>query len=74
MEKAFQRKAIRASLNDYDLLADVGDAIEITEWEHGGGFDVYINKGHTVRAFMITRGELKAIRKLTKKLDKWGGE
>ena len=74
MEKLYQRKTIRAGIKDYDMLADINDIIEVTEWETGDGFDVYISTEHWTRSFMVTLKELKIIRKLIKKLDKWDGE
>ena len=60
------RKAIDVDLNDFCYLAKKGDFMQITAWTNGDGYDVAIND----TMFSVTHGQLKAIKKITKKLDK----
>jgi len=60
------RKSANAKLMDFCYLANKHDVIEVTEWTNGEGFDVTINDV----SYMMTHGQLKAIRMLVKKLNK----
>lgn len=59
-----------ADLKDFCYLSKDSDFVEVTEWTNGDGFDITISD----RIFMLTRGELKAINKLVKELNKSDGE
>ena len=61
-----ERRAINASLNDFCYLSKPGDFIEITQWTNYDGYDITIND----KMFSLTCGEVKAIKKLIKELDK----
>lgn len=61
----YSRKAIFADLNDYCVLAKEHDFIEVCEWHNGEGYDITIND----KTYQFTYGQLKAIRKLVKKLE-----
>ena len=60
------KKSVLADLNDYCHLAKKDDYIEVTEWVNGEGFDVDIN----TERFSLTYGQLRAIKKLVKELEK----
>lgn len=62
--KLYNRKSIYADLNEFDFLAKKDDFIEITEWHNGEGIDITINED----IMALTWGQLKAIKKLSKKL------
>lgn len=64
--KTNTRRAVGASLRDFDYLAKEHDFIEVTEWTNGDGFDITINE----KVMSFTHGELKAIKKLVKVLNK----
>jgi len=61
-----ERRSIHCDLNDFCYLAKKGDFIEITEWVNFDGYDITINE----KQFSLTHGELKALKKLIKILDK----
>ena len=65
----YKRKSVFADLSQFDYLAKKDSYIEITEWKNGEGFDININN-HQEQYFNITHGQLKAIKKLIKELDK----
>jgi PP-loop superfamily ATP-utilizing enzyme len=67
--KTYKRDAIFADLGDFCYLSTKDAYIEITEWTNGEGYDIIINS-HQSDTFSITRGELRAIKKLVKQLDK----
>jgi len=67
--KTYKRDAIFADLSDFCYLSKKDAYIEITEWTNGEGYDIIINS-HQSDTFSITRGELRAIKKLVKQLDK----
>ena len=60
------RRAVSASLRDFDYLAKEHDFIEVTEWTNLDGFDITINE----KVMSFTHGELDAIKKLVKLLNK----
>ena len=60
------RKSVNARLIDFCYLANKHDFIEVTEWTNGDGFDVTLND----TTFMMTHGQLKALKILVKKLNK----
>lgn len=66
--KNYKRNAIFADLGDFCYLSTKDAYIEITEWSNGEGYDIVVNS-HQCNTFSLTRGELKAIRKLTKLLN-----
>jgi hypothetical protein len=51
---------------DFCYLSKPGDFIEITEWVSLDGYDITISE----KQFSLTHGELKALKKLIKLLDK----
>ena len=61
-----ERRSINCDLNDFCYLAKKGDFIEITEWVNFDGYDITINE----KQFSLTHGEVKALKKLIKILDK----
>ena len=65
----YDRKSVFADLSQFDYLAKKDSYIEITEWKNGEGFDININN-YQEQYFNITHGQLKAIKKLIKVLDK----
>lgn len=67
--KKYNRKAIFAELDEYDVFAKEHDYIEITGWINGEGYDVEINSS-TSAQFSMTNGQFKALKKLIKELNK----
>ena len=61
-----ERRSINCDLNDFCYLSKPGDFIEICEWVNLDGYDITINDKH----FSLTHGEVKALKKLIKILDK----
>lgn len=68
--KKYNKSAIMAELNQFDLLAKEHDHIEITAWENGDGFDINICSNNENKIFQLTWGEFDAIKKLIKILNK----
>jgi hypothetical protein len=66
------RKSAFTELSVYCIMSNIGshDFIEVTEWTNGEGYDVCINASTQQQTFSITYGQLKALRKLVKELDK----
>ena len=66
------RKSAFTELSVYCIMSNIGshDFIEVTEWTNGEGYDVCINASTQQQVFSITYGQLKALRKLVKELDK----
>lgn len=67
--KTYNRKAIFAELKDYCYLSKEHSFIEVTEWKNGDGVDITIDSFQCTH-FSLTYGEIDAIKKLTKKLNK----
>ena len=67
--KKYKRNTIMADLGDFCYLSAKDAYIEITEWNNGEGYDIIVNS-FQCNTISLTRGELKAIRKLTKLLNK----
>jgi hypothetical protein len=61
-----ERRSINCDLMDFCYLSKPGDFIEITEWVNLDGYDITISE----KQFSLTHGELKALKKLIKILDK----
>lgn len=66
------RKSAFTELSVYCIMSNIGshDFIEVTEWSNGEGYDVTINAATQQQTFSITYGQLKALRRLVKELDK----
>jgi len=67
--KEYNRKSVFAELSEFDYLSKEDAFIEVTEWKNGEGFDVSINNFQE-QYFNITHGQLKALNKLIKTLEK----
>jgi len=65
----YNRKSIFSELSKFDCLSKKDAYIEITEWKNGEGWDVNISNFQE-QYFNITHGQLKAIKKLIKELEK----
>lgn len=65
----YKRESAFAELSSFDPLAKDDHFIEVTLWCNGDGFDVHI-RSHSSQSFLMTWGELKALKKLIKELDK----
>lgn len=63
--KRYEKKTIIDDLEKYDYLAKKSDYIEVSEWENGEGWDIFINDKY----IKLTFGELKAINYLTSTLE-----
>lgn len=59
------RKSVMANLKDFDYLSKEHDYIEVTQWNNGEGWDIFINEKH----ISLTYGQLEAINYLTKHLE-----
>jgi hypothetical protein len=66
------RKAAFAEMHQFCIMSNIdsNDFIEVTEWTNGEGWDINLSASHTEQNFHLTYGQLKAIKKLIKKLDK----
>lgn len=60
--KKYNRKCIEADLTQFCYLQKPHAFIEVSEWKNGDGFDITINE----KIISLTRGEIKAIKYLTK--------
>lgn len=67
--KKYKRDSIFADLSDFCYLSAKNAYIEITEWSNGEGYDIIINS-FQCNTISLTHGEIKAIVKLTKLLNK----
>jgi len=67
--KKYKRDSIFADLGDFCHLSAKDAYIEITEWSNGDGYDIIVNS-FQCNTISLTRGEIKAIVKLTKLLNK----
>lgn len=70
--KHSMRRAVMAPLESYCHLScgRHDDFVEVTEWSNGEGFDVNLNDAGGMQSMSMTYGQLKAIRKLVKALEK----
>lgn len=59
------RKSVMTNLKDFDHLSKEHDYIEVTQWNNGEGWDIFINERH----ISLTYGQLEAINYLTKHLE-----
>jgi hypothetical protein len=62
--KRYKRNCLEADLVQFCYLQKADAFIEVSEWRNGDGFDITINE----KIISLTRGEVKAIRYLTKKI------
>jgi hypothetical protein len=67
--KRYKLDAAFASLIDFDALAKPDDFMEVSIWHNDEGFDVNLNSSGEQR-FCLTWGQLKALKKLVKELDR----
>lgn len=63
--EVYNRKSVMANLKDFDHLSKEHDYIEVTQWNNGEGWDIFINERH----ISLTYGQLEAINYLTKHLE-----
>jgi len=49
---------------------DKGDFLEVTEWANGEGYDVHIDDVNGKREFQLTSGQMEALKKCVKAIDK----
>ena len=63
--EVYNRKSVMANLKDFDHLSKEHDYIEVTQWNNGEGWDIFINERHV----SLTYGQLEAINYLTKHLE-----
>ena len=63
----YKKQSIFAELKDFCYLSKEGAFIELTEWKNGEGVDIAIGSFQD-KIFQLTWGEIKAIKKLSKKL------
>jgi hypothetical protein len=65
MIESANRKCNYSNLNSYCHLAKCGDAVEVTEWVNGEGYDIVISSDSGDKQISLTLGELRAITVLT---------
>jgi hypothetical protein len=65
----YNRKSVFSELSEFDYLSKKDSYIEVTEWKNGEGFDINISNFQD-QYFNITHGQLKALKKLIKELEK----
>lgn len=64
-----QRISISDTLKNYDPAANVGDYIEIVEWDNSEGYDISIYEEPVMKTFSLTYGEIEAMNFLIKNLE-----
>jgi hypothetical protein len=64
--KINNRRSASVDLNDFCYLTREYDFMDVTLWVNGDGFDVTMQD----QMFHLTYGQLKALRKMVKKLEK----
>jgi len=70
--KTSKRKSVFSELKPFDVISEEHGYIEVTEWANGEGFDVEINS-FGIQRFQLTYGQMKALKKAVKALDKHNG-
>lgn len=65
-----RRPTAFSSLKEFCHMAGEQDFIEVTQWSNLEGYDITISDKMGSKIFSVTDGELKAIKKLIKFLDK----
>lgn len=55
--KFYKRKTVSSKLKGYDPFATNSDFMEVTEWENGEGFDIFISTQRQDKSFSLTFGE-----------------
>jgi len=70
--KIESRKAAFIELHQMCIMSNQisADFMEVTEWSNGEGYDVTINASNQEQMFHLTWGQLKALKKLVKALEK----
>ena len=73
--KISNRKAAIVDLKDFCLFSmgdrtDKGDFLEVTQWSNGEGYDVHISALYGEVTFTLTWGQMEALRKCVKMIDK----
>lgn len=63
----YERPTVMIDMEGFDHLSKKGDFVEVTEWDNGEGWDIAISDRSVIS---ITEGQLRAIKKLIKKLNK----
>jgi len=69
------RKSALVELKDFCTFSmgnrkDKGDFLEVTEWTNGEGYDIRISNVNGEKKLELTHGQLKAIKKCVKAIDK----
>lgn len=67
----YKRKSIVTDLKPFCVFADKNDYVEVCEWINGEGFDVEVS-GKLHQRFQMTYGEFEALKKVVKKMMKYG--
>jgi hypothetical protein len=49
---------------------DKGDYLEVTEWTNGEGYDIHISDDNGDKTFQLTWGQVQALKKCIKAIDK----
>jgi hypothetical protein len=65
----YKRDAVFEYLGKFCLFAKKDDFIEVTKWKNDEGIDITLSTQKN-NVISLTFGELKAIKKLSKQLDK----
>jgi hypothetical protein len=69
MSKILKRNSIYVNMKDKDPFAKDNDAIEVSQWYNGEGYDISTIHGNNVNILSLTISEFGQIRKAIKKLD-----
>ena len=70
------RKTAFVNLKDFCTFSmiperkDKGDFLEVTEWTNGEGYDIHISDVNGEKTFSLTWGQMEALNKCVKKIEK----
>ena len=71
-----KRKVAKVDLKDFCTFSmgsdrkDKGDFLEVTEWNSGEGYDIHISDVAGEKKFVLTLGQVEALKKCVKALQK----
>lgn len=70
-----KRTSAFAELKDWCTFSmgerkDKGDFLEVTEWTNGEGYDIHVSDINGEKQFQLTWGQMKALKKCVKTINK----
>lgn len=74
--KINERKAVFVELKDWCVMSmgpdqkDKGHFLEVTEWNNGEGFDIYMEDVRGPKTIQLTHGQFDAMKKCIKTIEK----